>query len=234
MAKLSIIIPIYNEENTLREAIKKVEGVSLVGGLEKEIILVEDASSDRTGEIVEDYTGREGFRVIKHKNNKGKGASVIDGMKAATGDFLIIQDADLEYEPEDYNRLLPKLISREAEVVYGSRFLSEGSRKKMFFSQYWSNRILTGLSNLMTGMRLTDMETCYKAMTGEVAREIAEKLTSERFGIEPEITSLVKKYRVKEVPISYFGRGKKEGKKIRAVDGLAAIWQIIWFNFRNR
>jgi len=232
--KLSVIIPVYNEEKTLREVIKKVEGVNLIGGLEKEIILIEDASLDRTGEIIEEYKNREGFVAVKHKRNRGKGASVIDGIRAASGDFLIIQDADLEYEPEDYNRILPKLLNGEADAVYGSRFLTEGFRKKMFFSQYFSNKILTAFSNWMTGLKLTDMETCYKAMTRKVAEEIKDKLVSEKFGIEPEITARVKKFRVAEGAVRYWGRGYREGKKINWKDGVATIWQIIKFNLFKR
>jgi len=230
MLKLSVIIPIYNEEKTLRKIIKKVESVKLIGDLKKEVVLIEDASRDLTGEIVKEYEGREGFVVIKHKENKGKGASVIDGLKAASGDFVIIQDADLEYEPEDYNKILPLLLSGKADVVYGSRFLDYASRKKMFFGQYWSNKILTIFSNFFTGLKLTDMETCYKAMTKKVIDKIKNELISERFGIEPEITARIKKFRVMEAPILYRGRGYEEGKHIGWKDGLAAVWQIIKFN----
>lgn len=230
MAKLSVIIPVYNEEKTLREVINKIEKVNLVENLEKEIVLVEDASRDSTLRIIEEYEKREGFKILKHGINKGKGASVIDGLKAASGDFLIIQDADLEYEPEDYNRILPMLLNGEAEVVYGSRFLRVESIKKMTWKQYISNRVLTIFSNLLTGLKLTDMETCYKAFTKEVADKIKNKLTSERFGIEPEITARVKKFGIKEVSISYKGRSYGEGKKIGWKDGFSAIWQIIKFN----
>lgn len=227
MKVLSIIIPVYNEAKTLLELLRRVRAAALPEGIEKEIILVDDASTDGTGEIAD---REEGIRVIRHIGNRGKGASVRDGLKQAKGDYVIIQDADLEYNPEEYAAVIKPLMEGTAEVVYGSRFLGGEAKKVMFFSQYWSNRILTLFSNLMTGLRLTDMETCYKAMTGKVARMVAEKVTSERFGIEPEITALVKHYRVKEVPISYFGRGRREGKKIKAADGLAAIWHIIKFN----
>jgi len=229
--KLSIIIPIYNEEKTLKEVINKVEMVNLIENLEKEIVLVEDASKDLTGKIIKEYEGRDGFKVLRHKENRGKGASVIDGIKEASGDFLIIQDADLEYEPEEYNKILPKLLSGEAEVVYGSRFLNSESIKKMTWDQYISNKVLTKLSNILTGLKLTDMETCYKAFTKKVADDIKGKLISERFGIEPEITARIKKYKVLEVPIFYKGRSYDEGKKIGWKDGLAAIWHIIKFNF---
>ncbi|MDD4761543.1 MAG: glycosyltransferase family 2 protein [Candidatus Pacebacteria bacterium] len=228
--KLSIIIPVFNEEKTLKEVINKIEMVNLIGNLEREIVLVEDASRDLTGKIMEEYEKKEGFKVIRHKENKGKGASVTDGIKAASGDFLIIQDADLEYDPDDYNKILPMLLNGEAEVVYGSRFLKEESIKKMTWKQYFSNKILTIFSNFLTGLKLTDMETCYKAFTKKVADEIKNKLISERFGIEPEITARVKKFEIKEVPISYKGRSYGEGKKIGWKDGFSAIWQIIKFN----
>jgi glycosyltransferase involved in cell wall biosynthesis len=228
--KLSIIIPVYNEEKTLREIIKKVEDVKLIENLEKEIVLIEDFSRDATGEILKEYEGKEGFKVLKHKENKGKGASVIDGLKIASGDFVIIQDADLEYEPEEYNVILPKLLRGEADAVYGSRFLKPESIKKMTFKQYFSNKVLTILSNFFTGLKLTDMETCYKALTRKTVLEIKDKLVSLRFGIEPEITARIKKFRVAEVPISYRGRGYGEGKKIGWKDGISAVWQIIKYN----
>ena len=230
MSKLSIIIPIYNEEKTLEEVVDKVEKVNLIGNLEKEIVLIEDASKDLTGELVKKYEGRDGFKVLRHKENRGKGASVIDGLKISSGDYLIIQDADLEYEPEEYNKILPKLLSGEAEVVYGSRFLNSESIKKMTWGQYISIKVLTILSNALTGLRLTDMETCYKAFNRRVVENIKDKLTSQRFGIEPEITARIKKFKVREVPISYKGRSYNEGKKIGWKDGLAAIWHVIKFN----
>lgn len=230
MKILSIVIPVYNEARTLAELLRRVKAAKLPEGIKKEIIVVDDASTDGTGEIV---NKEEGIRVIRHIGNRGKGASVRDGLKQASGEYVIIQDADLEYNPEEYAAVIRPLMGGTADVVYGSRFLSGEAKKAMFFSQYWSNKILTLFSNLMTGLYLTDMETCYKAMTREVTRAVAEKVTSERFGIEPEITALVKNYRVKEVPISYFGRGRREGKKIKAADGMAAIWHIIKFNFKN-
>jgi len=222
--KLSIIIPVYNENKTFDEVLKRVRLVQLPVGVEREIIVVDDASTDGTNEKIE----RENeIVVISHEENLGKGISVIDGLNKASGDIIIIQDADREYDPSDYGRLIEPILKKEAEVVYGSRFLNPDVRRKMFFSQYWSNRILTLLSNLLTGLKLTDMETCYKVMNRKVVDEIKLKLRSNRFGIEPEITALVKKFKVVEVPISYYGRSREEGKKIDWKDGLAAVGHII-------
>ena len=225
--KLSIIIPAFNEEATLAEVLDRVGGVILSVGWEKEIIVVDDFSKDGTVEIAR---LRSEIKLIKHKENQGKGAAVRDGLKAATGEIIIIQDADLEYRPEEYSLLMEPIIKGEAEVVYGSRFLKAGARERMTKRQYFSNKFLTYLSNLFTGLRLTDMETCYKVLSRKVVKKIKDKLVSDRFGIEPEITARVKKYKIKEVPVSYQARSFKEGKKIGAKDGLAAVWHIVRFN----
>ena len=228
MKKLSIIIPAYNERNTLEEILRRVEKVKLIGGLDKEIIIVDDASVDGTTEIINSLAGS--CIVIAHNSNQGKGASVIDGFKRSTGDIVVIQDADLEYNPENLNDLLNPILDGRADVVYGSRFVTNQPHRAIYFWHYLGNIFITFLSNLFTNLNLTDMETCYKMFTRKVIDDIAPKLKSRRFGIEPEITARVKKYRVYEVGISYSGRTYKEGKKIGWTDGVRAIWQIIYFN----
>jgi len=228
MKKLSIIIPAYNERNTLKEILRRVEKVKLIGGLDKEIIIVDDASVDGTTEIINSLAGS--CIVIAHNSNQGKGASVIDGFKRSTGDIVVIQDADLEYNPENLNDLLNPILDGRADVVYGSRFVTNQPHRAIYFWHYLGNIFITFLSNLFTNLNLTDMETCYKMFTRKVIDDIAPKLKSRRFGIEPEITARVKKYRVYEVGISYSGRTYKEGKKIGWTDGVRAIWQIIYFN----
>ena len=222
--KLSIIIPVYNEKNTLRTLLARVEAADY----EKEIVLVDDCSTDGTREIVEDYEGREGYRVLMHPHNQGKGAALRTGFAEASGDIIIIQDADLEYDPRDYGKLLEPILDGRADVVYGSRFLG-GPHRVLFFWHYLGNMALTTLSNMMTNLNLTDMETCYKAFTRKVLKSLTIK--SNRFGVEPEFTCKVakKNFRIYEVPISYSGRDYTEGKKIGWKDGVAAIWFIIRF-----
>lgn len=226
--KLSIIIPVYNEERTLEEIIRRVEAVRLPDGFSKEIIVVDDCSTDKTGEILKRLENK--YLVIRHALNCGKGSSVIDGLKKATGDVMVIQDADLEYSPEDYNVMLRPILDGKADVVYGSRLLTGHSHRIMYFWHYLGNKFLTLLSNIFTNLNLTDMETCYKMFTREVNNSIKEKLASKRFGIEPEITAMVKKYRIYEVGISYAGRVYKEGKKINWKDGISAVFCIVKFN----
>ncbi len=222
--KLSIIIPVYNEKDTLRTLLTRVEAVDY----EKEIVLVDDCSTDGTREIVQDYQGREGYTVLMHTKNLGKGAALRSGFAEAKGDIIIIQDADLEYDPREYGKLLEPILDGRADVVYGSRFLG-GPHRVLFFWHYLGNMVLTTLSNILTNLNLTDMETCYKAFTRKVLDSLTLKCN--RFGFEPEFTSKVakRKFRIYEVPISYSGRDYTEGKKIGWKDGFAAMWYIIRF-----
>jgi glycosyltransferase involved in cell wall biosynthesis len=226
--KLSIVIPVYNEKHTLATLLTRVEAVDY----EKEIVLVDDYSTDGTREIVETYKDKKGYTVFMHPHNQGKGAALRTGFAQASGDIIIIQDADLEYDPKDYGKLLEPILDGRADVVYGSRFLG-GPHRVLFFWHYLGNMALTLLSNIMTNLNLTDMETCYKAFTRQVLDSI--NLKCDRFGFEPEFTSKVAKlkFRIYEVPISYSGRDYAEGKKIGWKDGVAAIWFIIRFRFFN-
>ncbi len=227
MKKLSIIIPAYNEEKTLAEIVRRVDAVPL-HGLEKEIIIVNDGSTDGTKQVME----KLGHCVAISKDNGGKGSAVKTGLMLSTGDLVIIQDADLEYDPSEYEKILTPMIEGDADVVFGSRFIGGNSKRVLYYWHSLGNRFLTLFSNMLTNINLTDMETCYKAMTREVVEKIAPEISSKRFGIEPEITALVSKYnfRIYEVGISYKGRSYKEGKKINWKDGVAAIWHIIKFN----
>ncbi len=222
--KLSIVIPVYNEKDTLNTLLTRVEAVDY----EKEIVLVDDCSTDGTREIVENYKSKKGYTVLIHPLNRGKGAALRTGFAQASGDIIIIQDADLEYDPKDYGKLLEPILDGRADVVYGSRFLG-GPHRVLFFWHYLGNMALTLLSNMLTNLNLTDMETCYKVFTRQVLESIT--LKCDRFGFEPEFTCKVSKrnFRIYEVPISYSGRDYSEGKKIGWKDGVAAIWYIIRF-----
>ena len=222
--KLSIIIPVYNEVETILEVIRRVQDAPL----EKEIIVVDDGSTDGTGEVLQTVQG-EGIIVLSHKVNQGKGASIWTAMARITGDIAIIQDADLEYDPSEYPRLIGPIRNGRADVVYGSRFLG-GAHRVLFFWHSVGNRIITNLSNMLTNLNLTDMETGYKVFRSEILKGI--KIESKRFGFEPEVTAKVSKTgcRVFEVPISYWGRDYSEGKKIGWKDGLAAIYWILKYN----
>ena len=243
-SKLSIVIPVYNEIDTIREILRRVSDVEV--GLEKEIILVDDCSTDGTREILGKISNKEegildltlskdpqNIKVIFHEQNMGKGGALRTGFEHVTGDVTIVQDADLEYEPRDYPKLVKPILAGEADVVYGSRFLGRKRPEGMIFSSFAANRVLTFISNILTGLNLTDMETCYKVIKTAILKEI--KLTSDRFGIEPEITAKLAKKRVKivELPISYFGRDHATGKKINWKDGLSAIYHIVRFNLRR-
>ncbi len=227
--KLSVVIPVYNEERTLRAIIEEVEGVIMP--FEKEIILVDDHSTDRSKDIIKEYAVKH--KVIIQSKNYGKGAALRKGFQAATGDIILVQDADLEYNPKEYPLLLQSILDGDADVVYGSRFITAFPRRVLYFSHYMANQLVTFLSNIFTGLNLSDMETGYKVFTKEALDKILPCLTANRFGIEPELTAQIAKhkFRVYEVGISYKGRTYAEGKKINWKDGLAAVWHIIRFNF---
>jgi glycosyltransferase involved in cell wall biosynthesis len=228
---ISIIIPIYNEEKTLDKIIKKILNVKLP--FDKEIILIDDGSSDKSRNIIKRYSKRKNFTIILNDKNEGKGAAVISGLKASKGNILLIQDADLEYNPNDYPKLLEPILSSKSKVVYGSRFKSgRGHLKKDKFTynlHSFGNKFLTFATNLLFFSKLTDMETCYKVFTREVYDKL--NLKSKRFEFEPEITAKILKngFKITEVPISYYSRGFSEGKKITIIDGLKALYYIIKF-----
>ena len=226
--KLSVVIPVYNEKKTLNELILRVEAVSI----DKEVIIIDDASTDGTRDLLKKYEKKEGFEVIYQPKNKGKGAALRAGFEIVKGEVIIIQDADLEYNPKDFHVLLEPIFDKRADVVYGSRFLG-GSHRVLFFWHYLANKFLTTLSNMFTNINLTDMETGYKAFRREVIESIS--LKSNRFGFEPEFTMKVaqRKFVIYEVPISYDGRDYSEGKKINWKDGVAALWFILRFRFFN-
>lgn len=233
--KLSIVIPCYNEKATIKKIIAEVEGVDL-GETNKEIIIVDDGSKDGTRKILKSLAKtRKDLVLVFQKVNQGKGAALKKGILASTGDVVIIQDADLEYDPQDYKRLLYPIERGMADVVYGSRFKGGEPHRMIYYRHQLANNFLTLLSNLLTGLNLSDMETCYKMMKGDLARELAVNLKSHRFGFEPEITARIAKShaRVYEVGIAYYGRSKEEGKKIGFSDGLKAIGEIIRFNLFN-
>ncbi len=226
--KLSVIIPCYNEKNTIAEIITRVRDV----GLAHEIIVVDDGSTDGTRAILEGVPKGDDLRVILHDHNQGKGAAVRTGFKNATGDVFLIQDADLEYDPREYPVLLRPIEEGISNVVYGSRFLG-GPRKAMFFWNMVANRTLTLVTNMLYNAILSDMETCYKVFRAEVIRDMP--LRSRRFDFEPEVTAKVLKrgYRIYEVPISYNGREWDEGKKISWRDGVIALWTLLYYRFTD-
>lgn len=228
MKKVSIIIPVYNEKGTILELLKKVESAKFAG-LEKEIIITDDFSTDGSRDILN--TLKNKYKILYHEKNKGKGAAIRTAVKEAEGDFIVIQDADLEYLPDDYDKLLPLLINNEADVVYGSRFKNSDNDKNFILKNKLANIFLTSLTNVLYGCKITDMETCYKAFKRELIQSITIK--SDRFDFEPEITAKVlkKKARLKELPISYNGRGHDEGKKINWKDGLHAIFTLFKYRF---
>ena len=225
--QISVVIPVYNEVSTIREIVARVQAVAL----DKEIIIVDDGSTDGTREQLQEIAlSQENARVLYHDRNQGKGAALRTGFEDATGDIVIIQDADLEYDPREYSILLEPILDGRADVVYGSRFLG-GPHRVLFFWHYLGNKFLTLLSNALTNLNLTDMETCYKVFKREVLNDI--QLKSNRFGFEPEFTAKIAKkgVHIYETPISYSGRTYAEGKKIGWKDGIKAIFAIVWYRF---
>lgn len=227
---LSVIIPVFNEEETLERIVERV----FDSPFRKEIIVVDDGSTDNTSRILSEID-RPSVKILSHQKNMGKGRAIQTGFDAAEGDIIVIQDADLEYNPDEYPVLLNPIISGNADLVYGSRFAGHGEHRVLYFWHYVGNRFLTLLSNMLTDLNLTDMETCYKAFTRQALDGI--RINESRFGFEPEITAKIaknKKLRIYEVPISYYGRTYEEGKKINWRDGMWAIWCIIRYNICRR
>jgi len=225
--RLSVVIPVYNEKQWVRELVRRVQAVPMP----KEILLVDDCSTDGTRDVLAELAAAEGIRVFFQPCNQGKGAALREGFRHATGDVVIVQDADLEYDPSEYPRLLQPILENRADVVYGSRFIGE-SHRVLYFWHSVANKLLTTLSNMFTNLNLTDMETCYKVFRREVLADI--RLRSNRFGFEPEITAKIARrrqraWRIYEVPISYSGRTYEEGKKIGLKDAFNALYCIIRF-----
>ena len=231
---LSILIPAYNEANTIVSILDKVLKVELLHGITKEIIVIDDCSSDGTFDLVKTYikeNPQAAIRLEHHEKNKGKGAAIHTGIKAATGDYLIVQDADLEYDPAEFNELFQPIFYDNADVVYGSRFMGSKPHRILFFWHTIGNRILTFLSNMLTNLNLTDMETCYKLFRSDIIKKI--HLQENRFGFEPEVTAKIARIpgiKIYEVGISYYGRTYEEGKKINWKDGFRAIYCILRYN----
>lgn len=235
ITKLSILIPAYNEEHTIQLILEKVNEVELRNGIVKEIVIVNDCSKDKTVEKVEEFISRHpelDIRLFSQSVNQGKGAAINRAIQECSGEYLIVQDADLEYDPEEYNLLLKPVFMDNADVVYGSRFMGHHPHRILFFWHSIGNKFLTRLSNMMNNLNLTDMETCYKLMRTTIAKDM--RIRENRFGIEPEITAKLakrKNIRIYEVGISYYGRTYEEGKKIGWKDGFRAIWCIFKYRF---
>jgi glycosyltransferase involved in cell wall biosynthesis len=235
---LSIVIPAYNEGPTIHLILDKIKAVNLLGGLQKELIIVNDFSKDDTVESVQRYIkSNPDLNIVfqNHEKNKGKGAALHTGIKLATGDYVVIQDADLEYDPEEYNDLLKPILSGDADVVYGSRFMGGNPHRILFFWHTLGNKFLTQLSNMFTNLNLTDMETCYKLFKREIIQSLS--LKENRFGFEPEVTakiSRIPRIRIYEIGISYYGRTYEDGKKIGWKDGFRAIYCILKYNLFSK
>ncbi|MGE0478877.1 MAG: glycosyltransferase family 2 protein [Phycisphaerae bacterium] len=229
---LSVVMPVYNEKNSLIEIVGRVFASPIT--IERELVLVDDCSTDGTNELYSQLPERfpnARIRVIRHDRNQGKGAAIRTAIQHAEGDIIVIQDADLEYDPREYPKLLKPILDGRADVVYGSRFVGGDEHRVLYYWHYVGNRFLTTLSNMFTNLNLTDMETCYKVLRREVARSFT--IRSNRFGMEPELTAKIARrpWRVYEVGISYSGRSYEEGKKITWRDGVRAIFCIVWFAF---
>jgi glycosyltransferase involved in cell wall biosynthesis len=231
---LSIIIPAFNEAKTIHLILNRVYEVQLISDLQKEVILVNDCSTDNTEEVLLRYGAEHpdmNLQYFKHEVNQGKGAAIHTGIKKATGEYLVIQDADLEYDPEEFNKLLKPVLRGSADVVFGSRFSGGNPHRILFYWHSIGNKVLTWLSNMLTNLNLTDMETCYKLCKTSIIQQI--DLKEKRFGFEPEITAKLARFpeiRIYEVGISYYGRTYREGKKIGWKDGFRAIYCIVKYN----
>jgi glycosyltransferase involved in cell wall biosynthesis len=234
---LSVIIPVYNEENTICSILDKVKSVK-IENIQMELVIINDCSTDNTSTVIAEYMNNNGdvnINYFKHEINKGKGAALHTGIANASGDFLIIQDADLEYDPEEYKDMLKPVLNGNADVVYGSRFIGNNPHRILFFWHTIGNKFLTFLSNMFTNLNLTDMESCYKLFRTEIIKNV--KLQENRFGFEPEVTakvSRVRGIRIYEIGISYYGRTYEEGKKIGWKDGFRAIYCILKYNIWKR
>jgi glycosyltransferase involved in cell wall biosynthesis len=232
---LSIIIPAYNEAKTITTILEKVSAVELLADIQKEIIVVNDCSSDQTEEVIQGYINNHKYlsiRYVRHEKNAGKGAAIHTGIRSSTGDFILVQDADLEYDPSEYNILLKPILDGYADVVFGSRFMGGRPHRILFFWHSIGNYLLTFMSNMFNNLNLTDMETCYKVFKAEFLKQI--DLKEKRFGFEPEVTAKISKIpriRIYEVGISYYGRTYEEGKKINWKDGLRAFYCIVKYSF---